>query len=158
MPARVVVLALFLGFIKPPVFGLPDWIWIDSPATAEGVVFYHDFDADPARLQSAHLRLVTDFTSVKLTINGQQAGIAEAFEPVLKLDALPLLLSGVNEIRLMGKTTGGAPAVALQLDLIDRHGGKRTVATSSQWQTPTPEARVIASGDLGQENGGRCRR
>ena len=83
MATRVVVLALFLGFINPPVFGLPDWIWIDSPATAEGVVFYHDFDADPARLQSAHLRLVTDFTSVKLTINGQQAGIAEAFEPVL---------------------------------------------------------------------------
>jgi len=148
---RVVVLALFLGFIKTPVFGLPDWIWIDSPATAEGVVFYHDFDADPASLQSAHLRLVTDFASVKLTINGQQAGIAEAFEPVLKLDALPLLLSGVNEIRLMGKTAGGAPAVALQLDLIDRHGGKRTVATSPQWQTATPETRVIASGDLGQE-------
>ena len=44
---RVVVLALFLGFIKTPVFGLPDWIWIDRSATAEGVVFYHDFDADP---------------------------------------------------------------------------------------------------------------
>ena len=121
---RAVVLALFLGFVISPVFGLPDWIWIDSPATAEGVVFYHDFDADPARLQSAHLRLVTDFTNVKITINGQQAGIAEAFEPVLRLDALPLLLSGVNEIRLMGKTTGDAPAVALQLDLIDRHGGR----------------------------------
>ena len=67
------------GLHQTPVFGLPDWIWIDSHATAEGVVFYHDFDVDPARLQSAHLRLVTDFTNVKLTINGQQAGIAEAF-------------------------------------------------------------------------------
>ncbi|SVD92112.1 uncharacterized protein METZ01_LOCUS444966, partial [marine metagenome] len=55
MAMRAAVLALFLGLINPPVFALPDWIWIDSPATAEGVVFYHDFDADPARLQSAHL-------------------------------------------------------------------------------------------------------
>ena len=151
MTTRVAVLALFLGLVNTPIFALPDWIWVDTSTPTKDVVFYHSFDADPARLQSAHLRLVTDFTTVKLTINGHQGGIAEAFEPALKLDALPLLLIGANEMRLMGKTAGGAPAVALQLDLIDWQGRKRTVATSPQWQTAAPGARVITSGDLGRK-------
>ncbi len=151
MAARATVLILVIGLISDPVYAVPNWIWIDSSAPADGVVFYHSFDANPAELQSAQLRLVSDFTTVTLTVNRRQAGIAEAFESVLKLDALPLLLSGTNEMRLVGKTMGGAPAVALQLDLIDRQGRKRIIATSPQWQAAIPGARVIASGDLGRE-------
>ncbi|MDP7050921.1 MAG: c-type cytochrome [Verrucomicrobiota bacterium] len=151
MATRATVLALFLGLITPSIFALPDWIWIDSPTTTQEVVFHHGFDVQPAGLQSAHLRLAADFATVKLTVNGRQTAIAEAFGPVLKLDVLPLLLSGTNEIRLMGKSVGDAPAVALQLDLIGRQGRKRAVATSSQWQTTTPGVRMIATGDLGLE-------
>ena len=85
MTTRTTLLALFLGLITPSVFALPDWIWIDSPKTSQEVVFHHAFDVEPARLESAHLRLVADFATVKLTINGRQKGIAEAFGRVLKL-------------------------------------------------------------------------
>jgi len=151
MATRTTVLGIFLGLISPPVFALPDWIWIESPTTTQEVVFHHGFDVEPARLQSAHLRILADFTTVKLTINRRQTGIAEAFGPVLKLDVLPLLHSGTNEIRLMSKSVGGAPAVALQLDLIDVQGRKRSIATSPEWQTTIPRVRVIATGDLGLE-------
>ena len=151
MATRTTLLALFLGLISPSVFALPDWIWIDSPETTQEVVFHHAFDVEPARLESAHLRLVADFATVKLTINGRQKGIAEAFGPVLKLDVLPVLLSGTNEIRLMGKPVGDAPAVALQLELIDRQGRKRAIATSPQWQNTTPGVSMITTGDLGLE-------
>ena len=151
MATRATVLALFLGLITPSVFALPDWIWIDNPTTTQEMVFHHGFDVEPARLQSAHKSLVADFATAKLTINGRQKGIAEAFGPVLELDVLPVLLSGTNEIRLMGKAVGDAPAVALQLELIDRQGRKRAIATSPQWQNTTPGVSMITTGDLGLE-------
>lgn len=113
-------------------------------------MLHHTFNL-PAKLKSARLRLVADFALVQLTINGQAAGVAEPYGPVVELDAQPFLRSGRNEIILVGQQTAPAGAVALQLIVEHEQGKKRTIGTSPAWQSATPGAKVVSRGNLGVE-------
>ena len=134
-----------------PIIAAPDWIWVEKPSEPSRVALHHTFNLS-AKLKSARLRLVADFALVRLTINGQAAGIAEPYGPVVELDARPFLRSGRNEIVLIGQPTAlAAAAVALQLIVENEAGKMRTIATSPAWQSATPSVKVVSRGDLGGE-------
>ena len=122
MSARVLVLGLLLIALTQSGLALPDWIWVEKPRETRGIALHHSFILPPT-VKSARLRLVTDFALVRLTINGQAAGIAEPYGPVVELDARPFLRAGRNKILLIGQQTAPAAAVALQL-IVENAEGK----------------------------------
>ena len=140
---------LFLS-CTPPLFALPHWVWKAGRQPGSQLVLQHTFKADPG-FKSAYLRVVADFATARLSINGKPVGTAEPYGGVLELDVAGLLKAGANEVTLACRSVGGAPAVALQLDIVDGEGRKNVVATTPQWKTARLGEEVKSYGDLGLE-------
>ena len=123
-------------FIGPAALAEPDWIWAGARKAEARVLLRHSFQME-GEARSARLRMVADFAFAELSINGKPAGAAEAYGPVVELDVSGFLLPGRNELRLVGRSVAGSPALAVHLELVDEKGRKKTIASSPRWQTGT---------------------
>ena len=150
MNMRTFATGLLLAVFTQSLSAQPHWVWLSERKATDSLTLKHAFDV-PAGLKSARLRLVADYASARLTINGKAAGAAEPYGPVLELDAAGLLRPGRNEIRLVCKAAADSPAVALQLELADARGKDMLVSTSGDWTADPASARVVGYGDLGLE-------
>ena len=68
----VLLSVLFLASTLP-LFALPHWIWRAERQAGSQLVLQHTFNTAPG-FKSAHLRVVADFTTARLSINGKPAG------------------------------------------------------------------------------------
>ena len=133
-----------------PLFALPHWIWRAEREAGSQLVLHHTFNTAPG-FKSAYLRVVADFATARLSINGKPAGTAEPYGGVLELDVAGLLKPGANEVTLACRSVAGYPAVALQLDIVDGGGRKHIVSTTPQWKAGRQGEEVKSYGDLGLE-------
>ena len=140
---------LFLSCASP-LFSLPHWVWKTERQAGSQLVLQHTFNAAPG-FRSAHLRVVADFATARLSINGKPAGTAEPYGRVLELDVAGFLKPGDNKVSLSCRSVGGSPAIALQLDIVDGGGRRQVVSTTPQWKARGPGGEVKSYGDLGQE-------
>ena len=141
------VLVIFIG---PAALAEPDWIWAGARKAEARVLLRHSFQME-GEARSARLRMVADFAFAELSINGKSAGAAEAYGPVVELDVSGFLLPGRNDLRLVGRSVAGSPALAVQLELVDEKGRKKTIASSPRWQTDTDGLKVESYGNLDLE-------
>jgi putative heme-binding domain-containing protein len=150
MSMRVLATALLLAILTRSAFAAPHWVWLSGRKATDSLTLKYAFDA-PVGLKSARLRLVADYATARLSINGKAAGVAEPYGPVVKLDAVGLLRPGRNELRLVCNAGADAPAVALELAMVDGEGKGLLVSTSGAWKTGAGGAGLVSYGDLGQE-------
>ena len=109
------VLVILIG---PAALAEPDWIWAGARKAEARVLLRHSFQVEE-EARSARLRMVADFAFAELSINGKPAGAAEAYGPVVELDVSGFLLPGRNELRLVGRSVAGSPALGVHLELVD---------------------------------------
>jgi len=150
MSLRTIAMGLLLVVSTQSVLADPHWVWLGGRKATDSLTLKQSFNV-PAGLKSARLRLVADYATVRLTINGKAAGVAEPYGPVVKLDAAGLLRPGRNEIRLVCRAGADAPAVALELAMVDGEGKSLLVSTSGTWKTGTVGSGLVSYGDLGLE-------
>ena len=143
------ILCLGLLCLALPATAKPHWIWTAGTKPGDRVNFKHTFKI-PHGTTTASLRLVADFATASLSINGRHAATAEPFGPVVKIDARPFIRPGSNEIQIIGKPVlARGPAVGLQLDCTTKNGIETTIGTSTDWTSD--KVKVIDLGDLGLE-------
>jgi len=144
---RLLLFALFCSSIS--LSAAPHWVWVKTQRDKQPAALRHTFQLT-AKPKTAKLRFVADFAKAQLWINGQPAGSAEPFGPVITLDPKPFLRTGVNELVLAGISDNEAAAMAVELTLENSQGERKTIGTSPKWKT-APGEKVILRGNLGLE-------
>ena len=150
MNMRTLAMGLLLVVSTQSVSAQPHWVWLGGRKATDSLSLKYAFDV-PAGLKSARLRLVADYATARLSINGKTAGVAEPYGPVVTLDAAGLLRPGRNVIRLACRAGADAPAVALELAMVAGEGESLLVSTSGAWKTGAAGSGLVSYGDLGLE-------
>ncbi|HZH97841.1 MAG TPA: family 78 glycoside hydrolase catalytic domain, partial [Fimbriimonadaceae bacterium] len=134
-------------------FSGANWIW--SKTDQQGKVpkvtrtFIRTFAADPEALESAVLNITVDDQFV-LFLNGTEVarsdGQPEAWRRAHRLDLLPLLKKGENELRVDATNDGETASGVLAKLVLDRkQGSSQIIVTDESWQEPNgPGVTVIA--------------
>jgi len=140
--APFVCLAALLGF-SSTAQAAPEWIWMkDGRKDKTWAEFTQTFEV-PGQIASARLHGMADFASLRIRINDQPIGQASAYGPLIDQDVSRHLLKGENLITLNAVSVGPAPAVALQLDLIDAKGKTTSLLTDKKWESAIGRARFV---------------
>ena len=121
----------------------PEWIWVkDGRKDKIWAEFTQTFEV-PGQIVSARLQGMADFASLRIRINDQPVGQSAAYGPLIDEDISRYLLKGENLIALNAVSVGPAPAVALQLDLVDAKGKTTSLVTNNKWGSAIGRARFF---------------
>ncbi|MGE4551003.1 MAG: hypothetical protein AAEJ57_06400, partial [Opitutales bacterium] len=121
----------------------PEWIWVkDGRKDKVWAEFTQTFEA-PSQIVSARLQAIADFSSLRIRINDKPVGQSTAYGPLIDQEVSQYLLKGENLITLNAVSVGSAPAVALQLDLVDAKGKTKSLVTDKKWESAIGRARFV---------------
>ena len=116
------------------VWAQSKWIWgKESRELGANQEFSREFELT-GHAVSARLQAVSDFSSLKVRVNGKLVGQSAEHGPLLDLDAAGRLFKGKNLISISARSSGKAPAVGLRLDWTDSTGGRSALFTNEKWK------------------------
>ena len=109
----------------------PFWIWpVKAP---KGIItFSHSFEV-PQNIQSARLRVVGDFASVRIFFNDRWLTESPAFGKLIDLDINGKLKPGKNKLRIESTAADGPSAIALELRLIGAKDKPQSIFSNLNW-------------------------
>ena len=126
----------------------PDWIWLAKERHADtAAVFTREFSIG-TRPPTAKLRAIAEFASITVVINGRTLAEAEAYGPLIELDAAPFLKAGKNTVTLRARSVAGPAAVALQLDWAKTN----SITTGTDWHVASSKTPPVTLGNLANES------
>ena len=110
------------------------WIWVkDARQPETSIEFSQPFELS-GHVVGARLQAVADFSSLDIRINGKLVGQSPAHGPLLNLEVADHLLKGNNLVTISARSTGEAPAVALQLEWTDSKGARGSIFSDEKWK------------------------
>lgn len=114
-----------------PLSAEPFWIWpVKAP---KGIItFSHSFKM-PQNTQSARLRAVGDFASVRIFLNDRWLAESPAFGKLIDLDLNGKLKPGKNKLRIESTASDGPSAIALELRLAGAKGKPQSIFSDLNW-------------------------
>jgi putative heme-binding domain-containing protein len=135
------VLCLFCLGLSSTAQATPEWIWVkDERKSKIWAEFTQTFEV-PEQIVSARLQAIADYASLRIRINDQPVEQSAAHGSLIDQDVSRYLLKGENLITLNAVSVGSAPAVALQLDLVDAKGKTKSLVTDKKWESAIGKAR-----------------
>ena len=121
----------------------PEWIWVkDGRKDNIWAEFTQTFEV-PGQIASARLQAMADFASLRIRINDEPVGQSTAYGSLIDQDVSRFLLKGENLITLNAVSVGSAPAVALQLNLVDAKGKTTSLVSDKKWESAIGRARFV---------------
>jgi putative heme-binding domain-containing protein len=123
---------------------LPHWIWSDDwtdDAPREPLRFEHSFEVAGA-VQSASLRLASDFVRLEVRVNDQPIVVVEPYAPWPEFEVAAYLRPGVNHWRVTATPPEGPRGWCGELDLRFADGTRRQVLTGDDWWVSAAEDAV----------------
>ena len=137
---RILSLASLL-IVSSTAQAVPEWIWIkDERKSKIWAEFTQTFEV-PGQIVSARLQGIADYASLRIRMNDQPVGQSAAHGPLIDEDVSRYLLKGENLITINAVSVGSAPAVALQLDMVDAKGKTKSLVTDKKWESAIGKAR-----------------
>ncbi len=123
---------------------VPHWIWhggLKASTASEVIVFEKEFSIRESVL-AAHLRIVADFCSLKISIDDRPVASIEAFSPTVDIDVANSLVRGRNVLRVEAQSVPGPVALALSLQINGAADGmsSQTLVTDASWSVNASEA------------------
>ena len=138
--ARLVFCFASLGF-SSLAQAAPEWIWAKDGRKDKIWAEFTQTIGVPGQIVSARLQSMADFASLRIRINDQPVGQSAAYGPLIDEDVSRYLLKGENLITINAVSGGSAPAVALQLDMVDAKGKTKSLVTDKKWESAIGKAR-----------------
>ena len=109
-----------------------EWIWGDGDRHGEGPArFGTSFELDKLPSGSAELRVIGDFCSYQVMLNGKPVARAGAYDDLVIVPVKVMLTTGRNAIEVRAQGVAGPSALALDLALVAPDGERRQVLRSS---------------------------
>ena len=125
---------------------LPLLLRADVPGQPEtSVVLQREFELKSG-FQQGEVRLLADFCSVEVAINGEVVCDVAAYGPTVTRDVTDQLLVGRNTIRLRITTDAAPHAFAFALSAVAADQSLVHVSADTDWQTSPAAANVQAAG------------
>ena len=135
---------------------LPQWIWCDGDPESS-VEFRSSLLVDVGT-QQADLRFLGDFCAVEIKLNDVLVVGVDDFSPFVELDVLRFLRQGDNEIVISARRSEGPSAVAVEIELTDVDGTRRSLVTDASWLASVddqPRGVAESHGEVSPELWGR---